>query len=41
LYGCKTRSLALREENRLKVFKNKVLERIFGPEREEVVGGWR
>jgi hypothetical protein len=34
-------SLTLREEHRLKVFENKVLRRIFGPEREEVVGGWR
>jgi hypothetical protein len=23
------------------VFKNRVLRRIFGPKREEVVGGWR
>jgi hypothetical protein len=23
------------------VFENRVLRRIFGPEREEVVGGWR
>jgi hypothetical protein len=25
----------------LRVFKNWVLKRIFGPEREEVAGGWR
>jgi hypothetical protein len=25
----------------LKAFGNRVLRRIFGPEREEVVGGWR
>jgi hypothetical protein len=31
----------LREEQRPRVFENRVLRRIFGPEREEVVGGWR
>jgi hypothetical protein len=25
----------------LKLFENRVLRRIFGPKREEVVGGWR
>jgi hypothetical protein len=29
------------EENRLKVFENRVLRRIFGPKRDEVTGGWR
>jgi hypothetical protein len=41
LYGCETRSLALREEHRLRVFKNRVLRRIFGPKRDEVTGKWR
>jgi hypothetical protein len=27
--------------NRLRVFENKVLKRIFGPKRGEVTGGWR
>ena len=40
LYGCETWSLTLREERRLKVFKNRVL-RIFGPKRDEVRGEWR
>jgi hypothetical protein len=40
LYGCETRSLALWEEHRLRVFENSVLKRIFGPEREED-GSWR
>jgi hypothetical protein len=31
----------LREELRLKVFKNRVLRRIFGLKRDEVTGGWR
>jgi hypothetical protein len=41
LYGCETWSLTLREEHRLRVFENWVLRRIFGPERDEVTGGWR
>jgi hypothetical protein len=35
LYGCKTWSLTLREEHRLRVFENRVLKRLFGPKREE------
>jgi hypothetical protein len=31
----------LREEHRLRVFENKVLRRIFGLRRDEVMGGWR
>jgi len=38
LYGCETWSLTLREENRLRVFENRVLSRIFGLDREEVTG---
>jgi hypothetical protein len=30
----------IREECRLKVLKNRVLRRIFGPKREEVTGEW-
>jgi hypothetical protein len=41
LHGCETWSLILREEHRLGVFENKVLRRIFGPKRYEVMGGWR
>jgi hypothetical protein len=41
LYGCKTLSLTLREEIRLRVFENRVLRRIFGPKREEVTEDWR
>jgi hypothetical protein len=42
LYGCETWSLILREEQRLRVFENRVL-RIFGPKRDETMGwgGWR
>jgi hypothetical protein len=41
LYGCKTWSLTVREEHRLKVFEDRVLRRIFGPKRDEVTKGWR
>jgi len=41
LYGCETWSLTLREERRLRVFENRVLRRIFGLKREEVIGEWR
>jgi hypothetical protein len=29
------------EEHRLRVFENRVLRRIFGPKRDEAIGGWR
>ena len=38
LYGCETWSLTLWEEDRLRVFENKVLRRVFGPKRDEVTG---
>jgi hypothetical protein len=41
LHGCKTWSLTLREERRLKVFENRVLRRTFGAKRDEMTGGWR
>jgi hypothetical protein len=41
LYGCETWSLTLREEHRLKVFENRLLRKIFGPKRDERIGGWR
>jgi len=41
LYGCETWSLTLRGERRLRVFENKVLRRVFGPKRDEVIGEWR
>jgi len=31
----------LREERRLRVFKKRVLRRIFGPKRDVVTGEWR
>jgi hypothetical protein len=37
LYGCETWSLTIQEEHRLKVFENRVLRRIFGLKRDEVM----
>jgi hypothetical protein len=41
LYGCKTWSLILRDKHRLQVFENRVLRRIFGPRRDEIMGEWK
>ncbi|KAJ4439494.1 hypothetical protein ANN_07618 [Periplaneta americana] len=41
LYGCETCTLTLREEQRLTVFENKVLRKIFGAKRDEVTGECR
>jgi hypothetical protein len=41
LYGCETWSLTLRDEHIMMVFENRVLRRIYGPKREEVVGDLR
>jgi hypothetical protein len=41
LYGCEICSLTLREELRLRVFHNRVLRRIFRPNRNEVTREWR
>jgi hypothetical protein len=38
LYWCETWSLKLREEHRVKVLENRVLRKIFGPKRGEVIG---
>jgi hypothetical protein len=31
----------LKEEHRLRVFENRILRRIFGPKRDEMIGEWR
>jgi len=41
LYGCDTWSLTLEEERRLRVFKNRMLRRIFGAKRGELTREWR
>jgi hypothetical protein len=38
-YGCETWSLTLREQYRLRVLENRVLRKIFGPKRDEVIEG--
>jgi hypothetical protein len=41
LYGCETWSLTLGEDHRLRVCENRLLRRLFGPQRDEVTGEWR
>ena len=41
LCGCETWSLTMREERKLRVFESRVLRRIFGRRRDEVMGEWR
>jgi hypothetical protein len=41
LCGCKTWSLILKEEHRLRVFENRVLRKVFGPKKGVILGGWR
>jgi len=41
LYEYETWSLTLMNEHRLRVYKSRVLRRVFGPERDEVTGEWR
>jgi len=40
LCECVTFSLTLRKEHWLRVFENGVLQKIFGPKRDEVTGEW-
>jgi len=39
--GCDTWSFTLREERRPRVFENRLMRRLFGPKRDEVIGEWR
>jgi hypothetical protein len=39
--GYETLSMTLREEHRLRVLENRALRIMFGPKRDEMVGGWR
>jgi hypothetical protein len=41
VYGYETWSLTLTEEHRLRMFENRVLRRIYGPEGDEVTKEWR
>jgi hypothetical protein len=41
LYRCEIWSLKLRGEHKLRVTENRVLRRLFGPKKDEVIGSWR
>jgi hypothetical protein len=41
LYGCETWSVTMRGEHRLRMYENRVLRRVFGPNRDEATGEWR
>ena len=41
VYGCETSSLTSREEHKLRVFRNRLMRRIFEPKRDEVTAEWR
>jgi hypothetical protein len=36
VYGCKTWSLTMMGEERLRMFENRVLRKMFGPKRDEI-----
>jgi len=41
LYGCETWLLMWWEKSSLRVYRNRVQRRIFGPQRDELIGEWR
>ena len=41
LCGCKAWSLTMKEEPRLRAFENRVLRKLLGAKRDEVIGEWR
>jgi hypothetical protein len=41
LYECETWYLVLSDQNRLRVFENRVVGRILEPKRDEVTEDWR
>jgi len=41
VYGCEAWFLTLREKQRLRVFENRMVRKIFGPKRHDVTGEWR
>jgi hypothetical protein len=40
-YGCEAWSHTLREELKLRFLDNRMLRRIFGPKKDEVIADWR
>jgi len=41
LFGFETWSITLRERQRLKMFEDRLQRKVFGPEREKEIGGYR
>ena len=41
LYGCESWSTTVADEQKLRVFENKILRKIYGPKRDEMTGEWR
>jgi hypothetical protein len=41
LYRCETSSLTLMEDHRLRMFENRLLRKMFGPQWNEITGDWR
>ena len=41
VYECETWSPTLSEQNRLRVFEDRVLREMFGSKKEELAEGWR
>ena len=41
LYGCETWFVSLRNERRLRAFKNRVLREVFVAKKVEITGEWR
>ena len=41
MYGCETWSVALKGEHRPRLLQNRLLRKIFGPERNEMTGNQR
>ena len=41
LYGCEAWSPTVGEEDRLRVFENRVLRKVLGSKRDKVTGEWR
>ena len=41
LYGYQVWSHVLRKEHRLRLFENRLLRKIFGPNRDEIIGEWK
>lgn len=40
LRGCETCFIVLRDEYALRIFPTRLLRKVFGPKREEMIGSW-